>query len=266
MGIQDYGGASFKEALSMGLVPGASYWGKFATGIIGTTASTIMSANPAGQLLTYPSAPQKMWVASSSANDTILGSGCRYLKVFGLDANFNRIDEVIQMQGQTPVETLHEYTRIYRLYNDDVEPHDAVGQIYLSLSGAGWSGGVPTVAYCHLDDSFNQSQIGVYTVPDGYKLSIMNWWMNSMKDREVKMWMVARDDVKCDGVTTEKVFRIRSNWGFYRNNIAIDIGDAPLVLEPRSEFEIRGITLTGTEEVETTLNGYLIPLKYFINN
>lgn len=263
MSLGDYGGASFREALTMGQVPGAEYWGKFATGIVGTTPSTIMSANPAGQLLTYPSAPQTVWVASNNVNDTELGTGCRYIRIYGLDASFNRINERLALQGQTPVQSTKEYVRIYRMLNDDVEPHDCAGQIYLSLSGAGWVAGVPAVAYCHINDGYNQSQIGVYTVPEGYKLMVSNWWLNSMKDREVKMWMVIRDDVKCDGVNPEKVFRMRSNWGLYRDNINIALHDNPFIISSREEFEIRGVTDVTTEEVFTTLNGYLIPKKYF---
>lgn len=261
--LTNYGEMSTDQASALGKIPGVRYWSKFAEGLIGTNPSTIMSASPTGALLVYPTSEQTVWVASTDTDDNIAGTGCRYMKIFGIDKDFNEIDEIIQMQGQTPVESVNKYIRIYRMFNDDVEPHDLQGQAYLSLSGAGWVGGEPTTVFCHVNDGNNQSQIGVYTVPAGYKLVIKNWWLNSMKDKEVHMWMVYREDLKCDGVTPEKVFRMRSNWGLYRNNIGIDITSAPLVFDHHTEFEIRGQTLGGTEEVLTTMNGYLVPDRYF---
>ena len=62
---------------------------------IGTTYETVF--NDGGGLYQYPSSAVQMSVVSSDAGDT---AGVR---ISGLDANYNRISEVVTLTGTTPV-------------------------------------------------------------------------------------------------------------------------------------------------------------------
>ena len=263
--LSNFGEMTFDEALSMGKVPGAEYWAKFGKGNLGTNFTTVFSTIDRNTVYDYMDQPGSLWFASTDPDDTAGGTGCREITVFGEDENFDRQSEVITMNGQTPVQTVRDnWTRIYRIYNKDFVTHEVQGQIYCSDTGSGWVGGEPSGNILgHIDDGYNQTQMALYTVPRGYKLRISNIWFNSMRDREVEMSFFYREGVDKEEANCP-VFRVRTDIGLYRNGQTLGLGDAPLVLDALSEFEIRGRVITsGNEDVYAVLNGYLVPEKYF---
>lgn len=52
-------------------------------------------------------------VVSASANDTVAGTGARYVLINGLDNDYNLIYETVALNGTTPVSTTKKYLRIY---------------------------------------------------------------------------------------------------------------------------------------------------------
>lgn len=260
--LTNLGELSLLDALKARRIPGAKYWAKFAKGVVGTAISTIFSASTTGELYSY-FVPSTLWFASTSNLDAVGQSGCRYIRIYGLDADGNEINERIALSGQTPVESTLVYSRIYRVQNDDVGTHNALGQIYGDITSAGWVAGEPPTIRAHIDNGLNQSQMGFYTVPKGYKLMIVNIWFNSQKAQEVETYFVYRQNVDLQNPANTPVFRIRTNVGLYQNNEDLGVGDAPLVLDELSEFEFRANTTAGSEQVYAIANGYLIPNKYF---
>lgn len=63
----------------------------------------------------YPSAAAVADLVSANADDTALGTGARSVLVHGLDANFNEQEEVIALDGVTPVTTVNTWIRIFKL-------------------------------------------------------------------------------------------------------------------------------------------------------
>ena len=61
---------------------------------IGTSDETIWSE---GGLYAYPASATVMTVSSSSTDDTAAGTGARTVEVFGLDADYNEINEVVKI-------------------------------------------------------------------------------------------------------------------------------------------------------------------------
>lgn len=53
-------------------------------------------------------------VFSSNANDTLLGTGARTLQLIGLDANLVEQEEIIELNGTTPVNSVNQYLRLDR--------------------------------------------------------------------------------------------------------------------------------------------------------
>ena len=261
--ISNLGEIDLNGFLSLRKLAGASYWAKFAAGVIGTTPSTIFSAAGVGELYQYLESPKKVSVASTNALDNISGPGCQKIQIYGLDENFDTTTEIIELDGQTPVESVNTYVRLYRMMNISLSGHDLLGQAYCGPFDTTWVGGEPEHLLLHINGDLNQTQIGLYTVPRGYKLLVRNLIFNSHKDREVLLWMVTRSLNSVNEVENP-VFRIRSNWGLYRNSATINISDTPLVLNALQEFEVRGQVVTSsTEVVHVNMNGYLIPENYF---
>lgn len=69
----------------------------------------------AGGILSLLSSAETMSIASTSANDTLGGSGAQIILIDGLDNDYNLIQEVINLSGTTPVVTVNSYIRVHRL-------------------------------------------------------------------------------------------------------------------------------------------------------
>ena len=79
---------------------------------VGDSTETIWSQ---GGLYSYLSAATVLKVSSSSANDTSAGTGARTVQLYGLDADYNEINEAVTLNGQTAVNTTNEFLRINRM-------------------------------------------------------------------------------------------------------------------------------------------------------
>ena len=117
-----------------------------------TTPQTIWEgANNATQNnYTYQSVAGKYTLVSTSASDT----GAVFIS--GLDANYNLLFEQLTLTGTTPVVSVNSYLRCNGLY---YTTGSNVGTITAKVS---------TTVYGYINPGFGQSQMAVYTVPNGY--------------------------------------------------------------------------------------------------
>lgn len=105
---------------------------------------------------------EKVTVVSSSVNDTSAGSGARTVKIFGLDANYALQEETVTLNGQSLVDSVNTYTRIYR-----------ARVITSGSSNTAFNAGTITIAhkittaniFCVMPIGYNQTAIGIYTIP-----------------------------------------------------------------------------------------------------
>jgi len=133
--------------------------------VVGSTEETVWSQ---GGLYSYPASATVMTVSSSSASDTAAGTGARTVRVYGLDADYNEIDELITLNGQTAVNTTKSYLRTFRMIVQTAGSGGVnAGIIYMGTGTV--TAGVPANKYA-LVDGFgdNQTMMLVYTVPAGY--------------------------------------------------------------------------------------------------
>ena len=117
-----------------------------------TTPQTIWEgANNATQNnYTYLSTASQLTLVSTSASDT----GAVF--VSGLDSKFNLLSETITLTGTSAVTTVNSYLRVNGLYYTNGAN---VGTITAKVS---------TTTYGYINPGFGQSQMAVYTVPNGY--------------------------------------------------------------------------------------------------
>ena len=128
-----------------------------------------------GGLYSYLSAASVLKVSSSSANDTSAGTGARTVELFGLDGDYNEINELVTLNGQTAVNTTQSYLRINRMivrsagsggYN--------AGVIYAGTGTV--TAGVPANIYATINgDGTNQTLMALWTVPAGYTAYLMQY-------------------------------------------------------------------------------------------
>jgi FlaG/FlaF family flagellin (archaellin) len=109
-----------------------------------------------GGTYTYPSSAGQVVLVSSSASDTSALS----IQIQGLDANFNLLSETIALNGTSNVTSVNSYFRINGLFTTN---GTNVGTITAKIA---------TVLYAQINPGVGQTQMAIYTVPNGYSFFI----------------------------------------------------------------------------------------------
>ena len=125
--------------------------------LVGTVAATIWPKNTA---YVFPTVASLMTLYSTSVLDTT-----QSVLIDGLDANYNEIQEVLVLNGQTGVSTTQQFFRINDL---TVLVDSPVGDLSIGTGVALL--GVPANTYGFIYAGDNISQSAVYTVPKGWSL------------------------------------------------------------------------------------------------
>jgi len=156
----------FELQVARGQIPGHEIIFKFGyNAAVGITQETIWEQ---GGLYSYPASATVMTVSSSSANDTAAGTGARTVEVSGLDADYNEINEVVTLNGQTAVNTTKSYLRINRGIVRSAGSDGANAGVIYAGTGTVTSG-VPANIYLTINgEGDNQTLMGLWTVPAGY--------------------------------------------------------------------------------------------------
>ena len=163
--------AEFLIEIEKGNVPGHSTVHKFGHGDVGTTLVPITIS------LKYetPTAAVALEFVSADADDNATGDGAREVTIVGIDANYDELTQVIATNGLTAVPIPTPLLRVYRwwvsasgVYATTVlGSHEGALTIRVASAGATWS----TIPLDPLPQS--QSEIGCYTVPDGFRAYII---------------------------------------------------------------------------------------------
>jgi len=120
-----------------------------------------------GGLYSYLSSATVLKVSSSSANDTSAGTGARTVELFGLDADYDEINETVTLSGQTAVNTTQSFLRVNRMIVRSAGTGGTnAGVIYAGTGTV--TAGVPANKYATVAAGDGQSLMALWTVPRGY--------------------------------------------------------------------------------------------------
>ena len=120
-----------------------------------------------GGLYVYLSAASVLKVSSSSTADTSAGTGARTVQLYGLDSDYNEINEVITLNGQTSVNTTQEFLRIDRMIIRSAGSGGTNAGVVYAGTGTVTSG-VPANKYATVAIGDGQTLMALWTVPAGY--------------------------------------------------------------------------------------------------
>lgn len=120
-----------------------------------------------GGLYVYLSAASVLKVSSSSTADTSAGTGARTVQLYGLDSDYNEINEVITLNGQTAVNTTQEFLRINRMVIRSAGSGGTNAGVVYAGTGTVTSG-VPANKYATVAIGDGQTLMALWTVPAGY--------------------------------------------------------------------------------------------------
>lgn len=170
-------------------VAGHSTFDKIAKGISqSTTAFSIVSNIP----VEHPSGVQMTFVSTSVADD-LVGTGIQKIQVIGFDSSWNDLEEIIEMDGTTPVTTTStdwnrlELVEAYQVGSNNV----AVGTITAKNAGA-------TEVYAQIDLGENISPRCLHYVKAGCKGFVTDINVSSYTKEGVEFRLVATHDHSVD--------------------------------------------------------------------
>lgn len=191
-----------------------------------------------------------MKVSSASADDDAAGTGARTVLVSGLDQNYVPISEIVELDGQTSVNTTKSYLRVLSI--TVLTTGSGGGNAGAVYAGTGTvTAGVPAVVHEIVPIAMNKSQSASYTVPAGYTAYFSRGGMTS--------------HTTGSGAVTARL--VASNQGSPFITAALTVFantqteyefDYPLAFLEKTDIEARAIASSGTHATTTYFQLILI--------
>jgi hypothetical protein len=216
---------------------------------VGTTLETIWAG---GGLYPYLTTNTVLTMSSESANDISAGSGAQVVRVVALDSEFNDVTAEYTLQGQTPV-TLAACFRIFRCFVKDVGSGGVnAGNIWFGDGTV--TTGVPANKRALITAGVGQTQLAIYTIPNGYYGYLYEWGVSAGGGKAVSAHVQTR--IYVNGAYES--WRVKNNLRF--NNVAVirDL-EFPDRLPVGTDIEIQAKVDTGTTPVEAQFKVLLAP-------
>ena len=171
-------------------------------------------------------------VVSTSASDT--GS----VVVYGLDSDYNPIQEEIDFNGLTSGTGTQEFIRVNRAIYKNGDGSN-VGTITVSANGT---------VVAHIATGFGQNLSGIYTVPAGKTAFIVSGDFSVQKNEDAQVRFFVRE--------FGSSFRIAHIGESYQNTYRYDF-NVPLPIPEKSDLDVCG-SLVETNNTRVTTNFDLI--------
>lgn len=236
--------------VSLGKVEGVSLERKFGDNLdVGTSDETVWRT---GGLYPWASTADTLNVVSANAADDVAGAGAQQITIWGLDASFNSLVEVVDLDGTgTPVTTSGSFTRVNRVRVTRVGTYAVGGSV-----GQGANTGNITVTHTSSGNTlaFVPAETGstfqaVYTVPNGYT-AVVNALRLGVTTTNKRVAFNFRVRLGADDVTTP--FNSLFSTGGIRGVADIDnitLG-APAAFPGKTDIEVRA----ASDAVATSLS------------
>jgi len=202
---------------------------------VGITFQTIW--NDGGQYV-HPSAAVQVSCVSTSASDTMA------ILVSGLDANYETIAEIVQLNGTTPVTTTNSF---YRINSATILSGSNVGDITVSES---------STIYAHIEATLGTTQACVYTVPADHSLYIFRISLTSGTVNSNK-YITYRNRIDS---SSGRVLRVAE--ATFQQNMQTFDRQIPFRIASKSDFQFEAKSSSGTNELSIFVEALLMKDKY----
>ena len=214
---------------------------KFAyNGAVGTTAEDIWTA---GGVKSYLSSAETVDVVSSDANDTSDGTGARTVQIYGLDGNYEMLDETIILNGTTPVTSSNSYLRLYRAVVRSAGSGGVnAGDITVDASTSSSTCALVSTGDCQT----LQSQ---YTVPANHYALIGHIEVTTARNEQLQLDLQVREE--------DQVFAVKRRYSIYgaAANFTYEI---PLVVPPKADIRVQGTNLGASTITASCAYDYIL--------
>ncbi len=183
----------FLIEVQKGNVPGHSIVNKFGHGNMGTTISPVST----GLVYRTPTIPIALEFVSSDANDTADGIGAREITYIGIGADYKQTSFTIATNGETPVPLPTSLIRLYRWFVSAsgtyataiAGSHAGTLTTRVAAAGETWA----TIDFTPFP--FGQSEIAVFTIPDGERAFIVQHNISVDTSKSVDIYLFSRSGI-----------------------------------------------------------------------
>ena len=221
-----------------------------ASAAIGTTLETVWSK---GGVYAFPTASTMRIAAGGNANDTVAGTGARYVAINGIeDVTWDEVTEVVATAGTSAsASTTTVFARVHRSYVTEVGAYGGVNAGDINIEDSGSTG-----TYAFIETGFSQTEMCIYTVPTGYVGYVTRISASAETSKPMELHGVVRRnaDNTANPSPIQTVFRRLS----LENEFTIEF-TAPDALPARADFWIEAKRLSaGTSSIYAELDIQLV--------
>lgn len=214
-----------------------------------SVAGTLETIWDKSTIYAYPAIAANFTLSSGSATDTILGTGARKVKVFGLNENYVSISEEVELSGQTGVFTEKKYIRMFRVVVTEAgSGGTAVGIIYAGTGTV--ATGIPAIIHAQIVIGNNQTLMCVYTVPAGYTGYITTIAAAAGTGKDATLSLVTRE-------FGTNVFNIKRKIILIANSV-VRAFEIPFMIAEKTDIEIRAISVAAGAPVTASFDMILV--------
>jgi len=192
-------GTPFYLEVQQGKIPGYSMINKFGynSSIGSGSFETIWET---GNNYPWQTAQATLDVVSDNANDDVVGTAARTLRIQGLDSSYALVEETVDLDGTNTVTTTQQFLRVFRM---SVETAGSFGNNQGTITVT-YTGGVDVAAT--ISPGNGQTLMCLYTIPAGYTGYLLSMNISSGKDQEMDFKFIQRDNSIANAAFQTKQF------------------------------------------------------------
>jgi len=209
-----------------------------------------------GGLYGYLSAASVLKVSSSSTDDAAAGTGARTVQLYGLDADYNEINEIVTLNGQTSVNSVNSFLRINRMVIRSAGSGEINAGVVYAGTGAVTSG-VPDNKYATIAVGDGQTLMALWTVPAGHTAYLVQTDISAACTTSNKLL-----NVRIVSRPFGEVFQIKDKFGMgVGGETVTQVYQYPLKFEEKTDLEVRAIGDAGSANIQVSAGLDIIYIK-----
>jgi hypothetical protein len=246
----------FELQVARGQISG--HYGLFKFGNNATVVNSLETIWAEGGLYSYLTAATVLKVSSSSTDDTSAGTGARTVELFGLDADYNQINELVTLNGQTAVNTTQSFLRINRMIVRSAGSGGTnAGVIYAGTGTV--TTGVPANVYASINGvtGSNQTLMALWTVPAGYTAYLLQY--------EVSNGTTSQTPAVCKLILAIRpygeVFQSKDVKSLTTGMHIEETFSLPIKIEEKSDIEVRAISSSASVSFDISAAFEIVYIK-----
>lgn len=138
-----------------------------------------------GGIYQYLTSAEKLKVSSDDGDDKASGSGANRIQIYGCSGDYIEQNEIIELDGISPVDTKLKYLRIWRQINRSAGNRNNVGNILVKNNAE-------DNILAQISIGKNQTLMALWTVPVVQEFRMTSWYGSCGTGKETHFYLYVR--------------------------------------------------------------------------